>query len=189
MWVFRFSDIDAIECKNWYSESLTYDMMVARSNNPPKIQDQKIFGENFNADQCPFYWFHIFTILIKFSFSQTRVLGSIQQRMSNFFKNSRSKITIIEFRGVLWRFIVLKLRLILKRFKCGIQYLNRAFNIPYLKASSTLITCLSYLYFKSWRDLGLDFWRGMNFHPVARLSLANEWKTYAQWYKWLKTTK
>ena len=80
----------------------------------------------------------------------------------------------MEFRGVLWRFIVLQFRLILKRFNCGIQNLNMVFNIPYLKASSTLITCLSYLYYKSWRDLGLNFWRGMDFHPVAQLRMANE---------------
>ena len=67
-----------------------------------------------------------------------------------------------------------------KRFKCGIKYLNMVFNIPYLKASSTLMTCLSYLYFKSRRDLGMNFWRGMNFHPVARLKPKKELKTYAR---------
>ena len=82
------------------SDSLKYDMMVARSNNPPKKKGRKSigagYGQDFDPSQCPFYWstFYNKTLFI-------RDFGWISQ-------NWRLKITIMEFRGVLWRFIVLK---------------------------------------------------------------------------------
>ena len=62
------------------------------------------------TDFIPNNFYQLNKILVKLEF-----LAEFSKKLQNNFQNWRSKITIMEFRGVLWRFIVLKLRLILKK--------------------------------------------------------------------------